>query len=115
MAIKGWRRGAASVDDFERRRLRRHYEEVAPLAIAAMPLRRPVRVAGEVTRHRVVPRAGSPWLEVVVSDGTGEVVAAFAGRRSIGGLAPGRGVVLEGVAHANERRTVIFNPAYTLL
>ena len=74
-----------------------------------------VRIAGEVTRQRVVPRAGAPWLEVTISDGTGEVIAAFAGRRTVGGLDPGRGVVLEGVAHASAHHKVIFNPAYTLL
>ena len=116
MAIKGWRqRLAASSADIERERLMRHYQQVAEIPIAGMPLRRPVRIAGEVTRHRVVPRAGSPWLEVTVSDGTGEVIAAFAGRRRIGGLDPGRGVVLEGVAHESAHHKVIFNPAYTLL
>ena len=116
MGIRGWKqRLTASAEDIERERLQGHYEQVTELAIASIPLRRPVRIAGEVTRHRVVPRAGSPWLEVTVSDGTGEVVAAFAGRRRIGGLDPGRGVVLEGVAHASGHRTVIFNPAYTLL
>jgi RecG-like helicase len=116
MGVKGWKqRLTASPQDIERERLQRHYEQVTGLPIAKMPLRRPVRIAGEVTRHRVVPRAGSPWLEVTVSDGTGEVIAAFAGRRRIGGLDPGRGVVLEGVAHASTHRTVILNPAYTLL
>jgi hypothetical protein len=63
----------------------------------------------------VVPRAGAPTLEVTVSDGSGEAVAVFCGRRSIKGLGPGRGVLLEGVARRDATRLVLFNPSYTLL
>ena len=63
----------------------------------------------------MAPRAGSPTLEVVVSDGTGEAVAVFTGRRRIGGVDHGRGMLLEGVAHHERGRLVVLNPAYTLL
>jgi hypothetical protein len=116
VAIKGWKRLIASADDIERERLGKRYAHLAEVPIAQMPLRQPVRVVGEVSRHRVVPRAGAPWLEVTVTDGTGEIVAAFAGRRRVGGLDAGRSVVLEGVAHrAANGKIVVFNPAYTLL
>jgi hypothetical protein len=39
----------------------------------------------------------------------------FLGRRSLPGLEPGRGVVLEGVPRKERNRTVMLNPAYTLL
>ena len=64
---------------------------------------------------RTVPRSGIPALEIVVCDGTGDAIAVFTGRRSIGGLEHGRGVMLEGVAHHEHGRLVILNPAYTLL
>jgi hypothetical protein len=114
--LKGWKqRLTATADEIERERLQQHFTKLGHGRISDMPLRVPVSVAGVVQRVRVVPRAGSPWLEVAVSDGSGEVVAAFAGRRRIGGLDAGRSVVLEGVAHQSGTRTVIFNPAYTLL
>jgi hypothetical protein len=68
-----------------------------------------------VQRLRVVPRAGSPSLEAVLSDGTGDAVIVFTGRHNLGGLHPGRGVVVEGVAHKERGKFVIVNPAYTLL
>ena len=36
-------------------------------------------------------------LEALVSDGTGEVIVVFMGRRGIGGLTLGKRVVVEGV------------------
>ena len=83
--------------------------------VSDAPLREPCRIAGEVQGLRVVPRAGSPSVEVTVSDGSGRAVAVFLGRRRLHGLDPGRGVVLEGVARKEGNRTVLLNPAYTLL
>jgi hypothetical protein len=86
-----------------------------PCAIADAPMRIPVRVTGEVQRQRVVPRAGAPVLEVVLSDGTGDAVALFTGRRSLGGVETGRGLSIEGVAHLEHGERVFINPSYTLL
>ncbi len=83
--------------------------------VSEAPLREPCRIVGEVQGLRVVPRAGSPSLEVTVSDGTGRAVAVFLGRKRLAGLDPGRGVVLEGVARKEGNRTILLNPAYTLL
>jgi hypothetical protein len=52
---------------------------------------------------------------VTVNDGTGEAVAIFLGRRSLGGVEHGRGLLLEGVAHPEKGRPCLLNPAYTLL
>jgi hypothetical protein len=64
---------------------------------------------------RVVPRAGSPSLEVTVADGTGRAVAVFLGRKSLPGVSPGRSIVIEGVGREEGGRTVLLNPAYTIL
>jgi amino acid transporter len=85
------------------------------VSIGELPERIPVRVTGEVTTTRVVPREGSPWLELTIHDGTGVVTAMYTGRRAIKGLEPGRLVVLEGVARNDRGRLVMLNPAYTLL
>jgi amino acid transporter len=83
--------------------------------IALVPERTPSAVTGEITATRVVPRDGSPWLELTVEDGTGAIVAIFTGRRSITGLDPARTVRLDGVAQHQRGRTVMINPRYTLL
>jgi hypothetical protein len=84
-------------------------------SIAEVQLREPARLGGEVQGLRVVPRSGSSSLEVTVTDGSGRAVAVFLGRRSLPGVTPGRGVVLEGVPRKEGGRCVLLNPAYTLL
>lgn len=103
--------------DLERNRLGDRFEALADEHndIGECPLRCPVTVAGEVAGQRVVPRAGSPSLEVTVRDGTGTALVIFTGRRRVPGLSPGRGVLLEGVARTDRGRIVFVNPRYTLL
>ncbi len=109
------RRFSASADDLDRARLQSRYCDLGISRIAESPLRVPVRLCGEVQSLRVVPRAGSPSLEVTVSDGSGRAVAVFTGRRRIAGLVCGRGVVLEGVSRQQGECRVLLNPAYTLV
>ena len=90
-----------------------HLEDVTPLDDVTP--RSPTRVAGEVQVMRIVPRAGAPSLEVTVSDGHGQIVAVFYGRRRIGGVTPGRRLILEGVAAEKDGRLFIHNPVYQLL
>jgi hypothetical protein len=113
-ALKGLR---ASTDDLHRERLADRFDrvELGTVEISGMPLRCRVRIAGEVARLRVVPRAGSPSLELTVDDGTGRAVVIFTGRRRILGIDPGRGIVLEGTAREVHNRAVLMNPSYTLL
>lgn len=73
------------------------------------------RVAGEVQSVRVVPRAGSPTLEVTLTDGHASVVGIFFGRRKLAGLSPGRRLILEGMVATIGNRTVMYNPVYELL
>lgn len=110
-----------------RRRLTRTNEEVHAAGlqerfadescspIGSAPGRGPVRIRGEVAGLQVVPRAGAPSLEVTVDDGTGRAVAVFTGRKRVGGLDPGRPVLVEGMARRERGRLVLVNPAYTLL
>ena len=105
----------ASVEELDNARLQGRFvgKELTP--IDERPLRTPIRVGGEVTRMRITPRSGTPALEVVVCDGTGDLVVVFTGRRTVGGMGNGRGVLFEGVAHQERGRPVLLNPAYTLL
>ena len=106
-----------SMEDLERERLNRRFaarpHDAVP--ISDVPLRRAAQVLGEVSAVRVVPRAGSPWLEVTLRDGSGSLVAVFTGRRQLRGISPGRAVLVDGVARQDRGRTVMLNPAYTLL
>lgn len=113
-ALKGLRSTTA---DLHRERLSDRFDHDAlhTVDISAVAYRERVRIAGEVARLRVVPRAGSPSLEVTVDDGTGRALVIFTGRKRIVGIDPGRGIVLEGTAREQHNRVVLMNPSYTLL
>jgi hypothetical protein len=112
--LKGLR---SSTDDLHRERLADRFDTAGldTIPIADAPFRVRIRIAGEVARMRVVPRAGSPSLEVTVDDCTGRALVIFTGRRRIGGIEPGRSLVLDGTARELHHRVVLMNPAYTLL
>lgn len=107
----------SSTDDLHREELTGRFEchQHDTVAIADAPRRVRIRIAGEVARIRVVPRAGSPSLEVTVDDGSARALVVFTGRRRIAGIDPGRGIVLEGTAREERNQLVLMNPAYTLL
>ena len=104
-----------TVDEIDRQQLSeycdaRHFE-----AMDHLVPRRPVHVGGEVRAVRIVPRAGAPALEVTLSDGRGQVVAVFLGRRKIAGLSPGRRIAVDGVVASDGHRSLVFNPKYEIL
>jgi RecG-like helicase len=109
------KRLSSSTDEIDQVRLQDRFCDVDCSKIEAATPRTRVVISGEVQAIQVVPRAGSSWLEVTVGDGTGKAVAVFTGRRRIGGLEPGRAVLLEGVAGTARGRLQLMNPAYTLL
>jgi amino acid transporter len=106
----------APTDALDRERLTKRFAvrptDVVPIAEA--PTRRRVEVEGEVTGMRIVPRAGSPWLEVSISDGTGSACLLFTGRRRIPGVTPGRAVRASGVAREERGQLTFMNPTYDL-
>jgi hypothetical protein len=77
--------------------------------------RQMAKVVGEVSSVRIVPRAGSPSLEVGVTDGRGMVTAVFFGRKKLGGVNPQRRIVLEGMVAPLGNRMFMYNPVYELL
>jgi RecG-like helicase len=110
-----FRRLGTSIEDLEAERLQDRFDAEPCTQIAACKSRDTLRVGGEVKRIRTVPRSGAPSFEVIISDGSADLVAVFTGRRAIGGLTHGRSVIFEGVAHEEAGRLVLLNPAYTLL
>ena len=83
----------------------REWSESVPgsVRIANCHLREPVKVAGAVRRITLV---------ALVSDGTGEVRAAWMGRRSIPGLTLGTRIVLEGTIGEERGVRKMVNPRY---
>jgi len=104
-----------SREDLEGERLHERLKDLGIQSIASAPTRTPVLLAGEVQGLQVVPRAGSPSLEVTVSDGTGRAVAVFTGRRRLAGVDCGRRVLIEGVGRSERGRLIVLNPAYTIV
>ena len=106
---------AKSMEELDEDRLQARYQGLGVTPIAEAPPRTPVRLGGEIQATQVVPRAGSPSLEVTISDGTGRAVAVFTGRRRLGGVDCGRSLVIEGVGRPEHGRVLVLNPAYQLV
>jgi amino acid transporter len=87
----------------------------ATTPIAAVVPRQRVRVAGRVKSVRVQPRAGSPNLECVLTDGTGGLLLVFQGRPKIAGIEPGARLVAEGMVGTWGRRPAMLNPSFELV
>ncbi len=96
-------------------RLQGRFRDLELMPIAQLQCRATSRVGGEIKRIRVAPRKGIPAIEIVISDGTGDAIAVFTGRRHIPGIEHGRAVIIEGVAHDERGRLVMLNPSYTLI
>ena len=60
-----------SIDELEGERLQDRLKDFDIQPISEAPTRVPVLIAGEIQGLQVVPRAGSPSLEVTISDGSG--------------------------------------------
>lgn len=90
-------------------------EAVHGIPMAEVPLRTPVIVCGKVTRMRTRPAHGVPALVVTLRDDTGFVTAIWTGRRTIGGIALGRTICLEGVCTKASDGATFMNPEYTLI
>src|SRR6476469_7831489 len=99
----------AGPNELDSERLQQRFHDLDLTPIGEVALREKVRVGGEVKRMSVAPRHGVPSLEVVVSDGTGDAVAVFTGRRAIAGVEHGRGMVIEGVARDERGRRILLN------
>jgi RecG-like helicase len=80
--------------------------------IADAKPRAKVRLVGMVRRITVRPVEGFEALEIVLTDGTGQVTARWLGRRKIPGLALGSRLVIEGVLGEEQGVRRIVNPTY---
>jgi hypothetical protein len=120
MAIKErFRKLTASVAELDSEKLLAYCSRVeGTVRIVDAAPREVVKVVGEITSLRIVPRPdGVPWLEATVSDGTGNLMVMWTGRRRIAGVAAGTKIMVHGRGAPKGKggRLLITNPAYELL
>ena len=101
--------------EIDSERLCERFKDYDFVNIADSQTRTRTKIAGEIKRMRIKPRSGVPAVELVINDGTGEATVIFSGRRNIPGVDHGKCIMVDGVPHRDGARTVILNPAYTLL
>ncbi len=101
--------------EIDSERLCERFKDYDFVNIADSQTRTRTKLAGEIKRMRIKPRSGVPAVELVINDGTGEATVIFSGRRNIPGVDHGKCIMVDGVPHRDGGRTVILNPAYTLL
>lgn len=73
-----------------------------------------VRVAGRLRTVVYTPRTNLPTLEADLFDGSDVVTLVWLGRRAIGGIEPGRALIVTGRVAIRDDRKVIYNPHYEL-
>jgi RecG-like helicase len=109
------RKMSESLEDLDDQRVAGRLADFDLVRMSDVPMRTKVLLAGEVQGLQVVPRAGSPSLEITVGDGSGRLVMVFTGRRRLAGVDVGRRVLIEGVVRRERSRLVVMNPAYTIV
>lgn len=109
------RRFSQSLEDLDDQRVQQRLADLGVVRIADAEPRTPVLLAGEIQGLQVVPRAGSPSLEVTLGDGSGRAVVVFTGRRRLGGVDCGRRILVEGVGREDHGRLLLLNPTYTIV
>ncbi|MEE1926674.1 OB-fold nucleic acid binding domain-containing protein [Streptomyces sp. TRM 70351] len=76
--------------------------------------RQVVKVTGTLRTVTLRARAGVPALEAELFDGSDSLDVVWLGRRAIGGVEPGRNLIVSGRIAMNRGRRVLFNPKYEL-
>ena len=105
---------AADTHQLEAAQLRQDSEAVGGTPVSRCAVGEPVCVAGTLRQVVLRPRAGVPTLEAEVYDGSGTITLVWLGRRRIGGIEPGRGLVARGRLTLLDDRPTIYNPSYEL-
>lgn len=105
----------ADNQEIDSERLCEHFKDHGFTALGNLQCRTRTKIGGEIKRMRIKPRSGIPAVEIVINDGTGEATVIFSGRRNIPGIEHGKCIMIDGVPHRDGERTVILNPAYSLL
>jgi hypothetical protein len=105
---------STSQEDLESEELQEDARASGCTRISECNDRQVVRVAGTLRTVTLRPRAGVPALEAELFDGTAPLDVVWLGRRSIGGIEPGRRLIASGRISMSHGRRVLFNPKYEL-
>ena len=108
------RRLAATPDELEADDLLSESESQGCRQIVGLGDRELVTIFGHLKNVSLAPRAGTPTLEAVLYDGSGDVTLVWLGRRTIVGIKPGASLVASGRVSCHDQRRVIYNPRYEL-
>ena len=113
------RKFTASVSELDSEKLRSYCQNFEGVtSISDLVPREEATVVGEITSLRIVPRPDNvPWLEATISDGTGNLMVMWTGRRRIAGVAAGKRLMVNGRGAPKGKggRLLITNPRYELL
>lgn len=82
--------------------------------IAEIPPRTRATVCGSLQSVTLRPKDRVPALEADLFDGSGTLLVVWLGRRSIGGVDPGRRISVTGLVTDVDGRPTMFNPNYSL-
>lgn len=112
--VRRFFRGLAESDEARLAREIRVWAEgvSGSVRIADVRPREQAKLAGIVRRLTYMPVSGHESLEVLLTDGTGEIRVRWMGRRSIPGLALGSRVVVEGMVAEERGRRRMVNPRF---
>ncbi len=83
--------------------------------IAQLAYRQRARVGGRVRLVRVQPRAGVPSVECTLTDGSGQLLLVFQGRRRYPGVDPGALITAEGIVGEKGGRSAMINPVVEII
>ncbi|MEI8287593.1 MAG: hypothetical protein WCG15_09875 [Actinomycetes bacterium] len=83
--------------------------------IADAQARATVSITGQIVRMQNRPASELPTTIISVKDSSGTAIATWTGRRSMGGIALGRRIVITGVATHTTGLLTFVNPEYQLL
>jgi len=108
------RKLAATPDELEADDLLSESESQGCQQIVGLGDRELVTIFGHLKNVSLAPRAGTPTLEAVLYDGSGDVTLVWLGRRTIVGIKPGASLVATGRVSCHDQRRVIYNPRYEL-
>jgi RecG-like helicase len=109
-----WERLTSSAEEEDAAQLLDTTEQLGLVPAAECCDRQRVTVHGSIRSVRMLPRAGSPALEVELFDGSGSLTLVWLGRRRIHGVECGRTLTASGLVSIVGDQRIIYNPRYEL-
>lgn len=108
------KRVGASDEEYEAAELQASSRDEGATAVGSCECGEIVTVCGPLRSVTLHPVEGVVSVEAELYDGTGRVALVWLGRKSIGGIEPGRVLTASGRLNLTDGKRTIFNPRYTL-